>query len=54
MIYEVSKAAGKVPLFIAYVTACIAISLAVYIFALHNKAETPLDEEQGFAYQPVR
>jgi len=28
--------------------------LAVYIFALRNKAETPLDAEQGFAYQPVR
>ena len=41
MIYEVSKAAGQVPLFIAYVTACIAVSLAVYIFALRNKAETP-------------
>ena len=52
VIYEVSKAAGQVPLFIAYVTACIAVSLAVYIFALHNKAETPLDAEQGFAYQP--
>ena len=54
VIYEVSKAAGQVPLFIAYVTACIAISLAVYIFALRNKSETPLDAEQGFAYQPAR
>ena len=54
VIYELSKAAGQVPLFIAYVTACIAVSLAVYIFALHNKAETPLDAEQGFAYQSVR
>jgi MFS transporter, MHS family, alpha-ketoglutarate permease len=54
VIYEVSKAAGQVPLFIAYVTACIAISLAVYVFALRNKSETPLDAEQGFAYQSVR
>ena len=42
------------PLFIAYVTAGIAISLLVYIFALHNKSETALDAEQGFAYQPAR
>jgi MHS family alpha-ketoglutarate permease-like MFS transporter len=54
VIYEVAKAANQVPLFIAYVTACIAISLLVYIFALHNKSETPLDAEQGFAYQPAR
>jgi len=54
LVYEVSKAAGQVPLFIAYVTACITVSLAVYVFALRNKAETPLDAEQGFTYQPVR
>ena len=48
------KTAGRVPLFIAYVTTCIAISLLVYVFALRNKSETPLDAEQGFAYQAAR
>lgn len=50
LIYEVLKGQGQVPLFIAYVTACIAISLLVYIFALKNKAETALDIEQGHAF----
>jgi MFS transporter, MHS family, alpha-ketoglutarate permease len=52
VIYEVAKAAGQVPLFIAYVTVCIALSLAIY--ALRNKSETPLDAEQGFAYESAR
>jgi MHS family alpha-ketoglutarate permease-like MFS transporter len=38
-------------LFIGYVTACIAISLAVYVFWLRNRSETYLDREQGHAYQ---
>ncbi|SHJ97155.1 MFS transporter, MHS family, alpha-ketoglutarate permease [Pseudonocardia thermophila] len=50
LIYQVFKAQDQVPLFIGYVTACIAISLLVYIFGLTNKAETPLDAEQGSAF----
>ena len=54
VIYQVAKSANQVGLFIAYVTVCIALSLAVYIVALRNKSETALDAEQGFAYQPAR
>ena len=36
--------------FIVYVTACIAISLVVYVKFLRNKGETHLDREQGHAY----
>jgi len=54
VIYEVAKSVDQVGLFIAYVTGCIAISLLVYIFALRNKSETALDQEQGSAYQSVR
>ena len=35
------------PLFIGYVTVCIAISLVVYVFFLRNKSETYLDRERG-------
>ncbi len=52
LIYEVLKSQNQVPLFIGYVTVCIAISLAVYVFALKNKAETVLDVEQGSAFAP--
>nr|WP_275452206.1 hypothetical protein [Mycobacterium tuberculosis] len=38
------------PMFIAYVTACIAVSLIVYVFFIKNKADTYLDREQGFAF----
>ena len=48
------KSADQVGLFIGYVTVVIAISLVVYVVALKNKSETPLDVEQGAAYQPVR
>ena len=50
LIYQALKARDQVPLFIAYVTVCIAISLFVYAFVLRNKSTTPLDDEQGSAY----
>lgn len=51
LIYQALKKQGQVPLFIVYVTVCIAISLFVYAFVLKNRAATPLDEEQGHAYE---
>jgi MFS transporter, MHS family, alpha-ketoglutarate permease len=54
LIYQVLKSVDQVGLFIGYVTVVIAISLVVYVVALKNKSETPLDVEQGAAYQPVR
>ncbi|GAB84850.1 MFS transporter [Gordonia rubripertincta] len=50
LIYQAAKNGGHVPWFIAYVTVVIAVSLLVYIFVLRNKAETPLDREQGRAF----
>ncbi|GAB3624687.1 hypothetical protein GCM10027418_27720 [Mariniluteicoccus endophyticus] len=50
MIYQWAKDSKQVPMFIVYVTVCIAISLLVYVFALKNKSETHLDREQGHAY----
>ncbi|ANY22526.1 MULTISPECIES: MFS transporter [Gordonia] len=50
LIYQAAKNGGHVPWFIAYVTIVIAVSLMVYIFVLRNKAETPLDREQGRAF----
>ena len=50
LIYQALKARNEVPLFIAYVTACIAVSLIVYLFFIKNKAETYLDREQGAAF----
>lgn len=50
LIYQALKARDQVPLFIAYVTACIAVSLVVYVFFLKNKADTYLDREQGSAF----
>lgn len=50
LIYQAAKNGGHVPWFILYVTLVIAVSLAVYIFVLRNKSETPLDKEQGKAY----
>lgn len=50
LVYQALKARDQVPLFIAYVTVCIAVSLAVYVFVLKNKAETHLDREQGAAF----
>ncbi|MGI5130204.1 MFS transporter [Pseudonocardia sp. CA-107938] len=49
-LYELLKNAKQVPLFIGYVTVCIAISLVVYVFALKNKADSPLDLERGSAF----
>jgi len=51
LIYQALKARDQVPLFIGYVTVCIAVSLVVYLFFLKNKSETYLDREQGSAYQ---
>jgi MHS family alpha-ketoglutarate permease-like MFS transporter len=53
LIYQALKARNEVPLFIAYVTVCIAVSLVVYLFFLKNKAETYLDRERGDAFGPV-
>lgn len=50
VIYQALKEGGQVPWFIAYVTVCIAISLAVYVFFLKNKSETYLDQEKGSAF----
>ena len=50
LIYQALKARDQVPLFIAYVTVCIAVSLIVYIFFIKNKADTYLDREQGSAF----
>lgn len=50
LIYQALKKNNQVPLFIVYVTVCIAISLFVYAFVLKNKARTALDDEQGHAY----
>ena len=50
LIYQALKARNEVPLFIAYVTACIAVSLIVYVFFIRNKADTYLDREQGSAF----
>ena len=51
VIYQAFKVRDQVPLFIAYVTACIAASLVVYVFFLKNKGETYLDREQGSAFR---
>ncbi|ALR12921.1 alpha-ketoglutarate transporter [Mycobacteroides saopaulense] len=50
LIYQALKEHGQVPLFIAYVTVCIGISLVVYLFFLKNKSDTYLDREQGSAF----
>lgn len=50
LVYQAFKARDQVPLFIGYVTVCIAVSLAVYLFFLKNKSETYLDREQGAAF----
>ncbi len=50
LIYQAMKARDQVPLFIGYVTVCIAISLVVYLFFLKNKGDTYLDRERGSAF----
>jgi MFS transporter, MHS family, alpha-ketoglutarate permease len=50
LIYQALKARDQVPLFIGYVTVCIAVSLVVYVFFLKNKSETYLDRERGAAF----
>ena len=39
------------PLFIAYVAACIAMSLVVFVFFLKNKSDTDIDRQCGLAVQ---
>ncbi|MBX7452247.1 MFS transporter [Mycolicibacterium sp. 3033] len=51
LIYQALKERDQVPLFIGYVTVCIAISLIVYVFFLRNKADTYLDRERGSAFR---
>ena len=51
LIYQALKARDQVPLFIGYVTVCIALSLVVYLFFLKNKADTYLDREKGSAFR---
>lgn len=51
LIYQAAKENGQVPLFIGYVTVCIAVSLVVYVFFLRNKADTYLDRERGSAFR---
>ncbi|KUH84594.1 MFS transporter [Mycobacterium sp. IS-1556] len=53
MIYQALKERDQVPLFIGYVTVCIAVSLVVYLFFLKNKSETFLDRERGSAFVKV-
>ena len=53
VIYQAMKEHGQVPLFISYVTVCIAVSLVVYVVFLKNKSDTYLDREQGSAFEPV-
>ncbi|MGV9798260.1 MFS transporter [Mycobacterium sp. NPDC003449] len=50
VIYQALKERDQVPLFITYVTICIALSLIVYLFFLRNKSETYLDREKGAAF----
>ncbi|MDF2993970.1 MAG: alpha-ketoglutarate transporter, partial [Microbacterium sp.] len=45
LLYAGAQTTQQVPLFIVYVTVIIAASLAVYIFALRNKAPNWLDDE---------
>lgn len=42
--------AGRDDVFFTYVTACIAVSLAVYVCAFRNKGQTELDRDEGHAY----
>ena len=53
LLYQAAKSGHHVGWFIAYVTTVIAVSLAVYVFALKNKAITVLDREQGSAWEPA-
>ena len=53
LIYQALKARDQVPLFIGYVTVCIAVSLVVYVFFLRNKSDTYLDRERGSAFVKV-
>ncbi|MEZ0342453.1 MFS transporter [Mycobacterium sp. pV006] len=51
LIYQALKEQDRVPLFIGYVTVCVAVSLVVYIFFLRNKSDTYLDRERGSAFR---
>lgn len=54
LVYQWANANKQVPLYIAYVSACVVLSLIAYVVFLKNKAVTPLDEEQGHAYAHQR
>lgn len=43
LLYQAARTAGRMDAFIAYATAIIALSLAVYVFCLKNRAPTWLD-----------
>jgi MHS family alpha-ketoglutarate permease-like MFS transporter len=51
-LYQAAKSGHHVGWFIFYVTAVIAVSLGVYVFALKNRGVTALDREQGSAWAP--
>lgn len=51
LLYQGAKSADRIGLFIVYVTVVIGVSLLVYIFALKNKGISPLDREQGSAWE---
>lgn len=53
LIYQTAKEQEQVPLFIGYVTVCVAVSLVVYVFFLRNKSETYLDRERGASFEAV-
>ncbi|MEW1958531.1 MFS transporter [Kineococcus sp. NPDC059986] len=50
LIFQAAKESSNVTAFTVYVTVVVAVSLAVYVFVLKNKAETVLDREQGRAF----
>lgn len=51
LLYQGAKSTDHIGWFIVYVTAVIAVSLLVYVFALKNKGSTYLDREQGSAWE---
>lgn len=51
LIGKALNSAGLDGVFFSYVTVCIAISLAVYVWAFRNKGPTLLDQEEGHAFE---
>lgn len=54
LIGKALSSAGLDGVFFSYVTVCIAISLAVYLWAFRNKGPTLLDQEEGHAFKPQK